>query len=172
MSLDRTGAAKVAAAWGGPTQLDFDAAVETEHGWFFPPIADGRFGSSGVIIGKSDGAGFVLGSAYSVDRDIRFYDRGFRSKVYDLVVLEVFDLSAAVAIMRDIGPTVVRPTYETGTVWRVPMALSDEEVFERLSAPPAVFHDIGLYFRLELLDRAEEKHIFNYRALPRTSTPK
>ena len=127
MLLDRADASKVAEAWCVYTQsrqLDPTGAVETETAWYFPWIADGIIGSNGVIVGKSDGAVFVLGSAFSVERDIHFFDRGFGSKSYDLVILEVFDMSAAVALVEAIRPSVVEPSYESGAVWRVGRDLS------------------------------------------------
>jgi len=147
MPLDRAAASKVAGAWSAEhTKLDPDGAVETEHGWYFPNGEDVT-GSSGVIVAKADGAVFVLGSAFSVERDIHFYDRGFRSDLYDLVVLEVFDLRAAVEVLQAIGPTVVKPAYEYETVWRIPRPLGYTEIADRLAALPAVFPDINLYFR-------------------------
>jgi hypothetical protein len=175
MLLDRAGASKVAEAWCAYTQsrqLDLTGAVETERGWYFPWMADGIIGSNGVIVGKSDGAVFVFGSAFSVKRDIHFFDRGFGSDSYDLVILEVFDMSAAIALMEAIRPSVVEPSYESGTVWRVGKDLTSEEIRDRLSAPPALFPDIKLYFRLELLDEAEGSHVFTYRVFPRRSASK
>jgi hypothetical protein len=179
MPLDRAGASRAAEAWcvysetwNGYRQLDLTGAVETEYGWYFPWIADGIVGSNGVIVGKSDGAILVLGSAFSVERDIHFFDRGFASTSYDLVILEVFDVSAAVALVERIRPSVVEPSYESGAVWRVARDLSSEEIRDRLSVPPALFPDIKLYFELELLDEAEGSHVFNYRVFPRRSVPR
>jgi hypothetical protein len=175
MPLDRAGASKVAEAWCVYTQsrqLDLTGAVETERGWYFPWVAEGSSGSNGVIVDKSDGAVFVLGSAFSVERDIHFFDRGFGSDFYDLVILEVFDMSAAVALVEAIRPSVVEPSYEFGEVWRVGRPLSSEEIHDRLSVPPALFPDIQLYFKLELLDQAERSHVFTYRVFPRRSAPR
>ncbi len=171
MPLDRDGASKIALSRG----LDPTAAVETEHGWFFPPSPGGEMtlGVKGAIVGKSDGAVLDLGSGTSLERDIHFYDKGFRSETYDLVILEVFDLPAAVALMRAIRPMLVEPTYEYGTVWRIPKDLSDEEISDRLSVLPTVFPDMHLNGGrcLEYLEQAEERHVFNYVALRRSSAP-
>ena len=164
--LDRAAASEIAIGAG----LDPDGAVETEHGWYFPPAFE-VIGCNGGIVGKADGVVFTLGSAYSVERDIHFYDRGFRSEVYDLVVLEVFDLRAAAALLRAVGPAVVEPFYEYDTVWRIPRDLSRTEISDRLASLPALFPDIRLYFSLELLEQAEEEHAFSYRALGRRRTP-
>jgi len=163
--LDRANASKIASAHG----FDPDGAVETEHGWYFPP-AEAVIGCNGAIVAKADGEVFSLGSAYPVERDIHFYDRGFRSDLYDLVVLEVFDLRAAVALMRAIGPTVVEPKYEYDVVWRIPRDLSETEISERLAVLPTVFPDIRLYFSLELLEQAEANRAFAYRAVGRRRT--
>jgi hypothetical protein len=146
--LDRAAASEIAIGAG----FDPDRALETEHGWYFPP-AEEVIGCNGAIVGKDDGAVFTLGSAYSVERDIHFFDRGFRSELYDLVVVEVFDVHEAVALLREIGPTVLEPFYEYDTVWRISRDLSRSEFSDRLAALPALFPDIRLYFSLELLER-------------------
>jgi hypothetical protein len=148
--------------------LDVDGVVETKHGWYFPSLPDGRVGSSGSIVGKADGAVFTLGSAYPVDRDIHFYDRGFRSDRYDLVILDVFDEAAATSMVRRIGPTVIEPSYEGGTVWRIPRPLTEAEIVHRLATLPCVFADVVLYFSLEVLEQAEREHAFSFDAVPRT----
>ena len=125
-----------------------------------------------VIVGKSDGAVFVLGSRFSVERDIHFSDRGFGSDSYELFILEVFDMSTAVALVEAIRPSVLEPSYESGAVWRVGRDLSSEEIRDRLSVPPALFPDIKLYFKLELLDEAEGSHVFTYQVFPRGSAPR
>jgi hypothetical protein len=81
MPLDRADASMIAIAW----RLDPDGAVETEHGWYLPP-AEEIVGSNGGIVGKADGAVFYVDSAFSVERDIHFFDRGFRSELHDLGV--------------------------------------------------------------------------------------
>lgn len=164
--LDRVAASDIAMGAG----LDPERAVETEHGWYFPP-AEVVVGSNGGIVGKADGAVFTLGSAYPVERDVHFFDRGFRSKIYDLVITEVFDTPAALALLQAIGPTVVEPCFEHDVVWRIPRALSATEISHRLATLPALFPDLHLYFALKILEQAEEEHAFSYRALGRPGTP-
>ena len=65
----------------------------------------------------------------------------------------------------DTPVTVVEPVYEYETVWRMPRALSETEIADRLVAPPALFPDVDLYFALELLEQAEK--VFSYRAIGR-----
>jgi hypothetical protein len=78
-------------------------------------------------------------------------------------------VSAAVALVEAIRPSVVEASYESGAVLRVGRELNSEEIRDRFSAPPALFPDIELYFRLELLDEAEGSHIFTYEVFPRRS---
>jgi len=171
MPLNRADASKIARAWSAEhTKLDPQGAVETEHGWYFPN-GEEIVGSSGVIVNKADGRVFVLGSVFSVERDIKYYHRGFQSDHYDLVVLDVFDLPAAVALIKAIRPVVVEPTYQSGTVWRMPRFLSETEISDRLAALPALFADIPLYFHYERLDQAEEGRAFAYRAIGRRPRP-
>ena len=110
---------------------------------------------------------FALGSAVSVDRGLRFYDKGYQAELYDLVVLAVNDIDQAVKHLSDLGPTISTPEYESGTVWRIPRNLTTDEIRDCLASLPHVFPDIKLYFRLEVLEEAEEDGSFQFKAIPR-----
>jgi len=174
MTVDRAAAAKFAGESTGSWGLDLSGVEETECGWYFPRIGPESLdpeeaipGSTGLIVSKTDGAVLELGSTRTAERDIYFYDKGFRSEVYDLVILDVSDLDAAVEIVQGIGPTTVEPEYEAGSVWRIAAPLSKSEILQRLSHPPALFSDIQLYLHLELLEEAEMSGVFTYRVFPR-----
>jgi hypothetical protein len=118
--------------------IDETNVVEIQHGWFFRWLGDGKVGSNGFVIAKEDGSFFMLGSAFSVDRDLDLYDQGFRSHRYDLVVLEVRDLRQTIDALMEIAPTMVEPEYEAGTVWRIPRPLTEGEIVGKLDLLPAV----------------------------------
>ena len=64
-----------------------------------------------------------------------------------------------------VGPTMVTPEYEYGTVWRIPRRLSRQEIELRLAKSPIVFPEIDLYFRIEALQAARDKGYFRFEAL-------
>jgi hypothetical protein len=147
--------------------IDDSSTRELKQGWFFPyrSVGEPCAGSNGVIVNKANGKVFRLGSAFPVERDLEFYDRGYQFERYDLVVLEVRDLHAAVEALLRLNLSVVEPTYEHGTVWRVPRPLSSRELRDLLSKLPCVFGDTTLYFRLEALEAAREAGILRFEAL-------
>jgi hypothetical protein len=147
------------------------SVVELRNGWFFPlrssstiPVA----GSHGVIVNKRSGAAFALGSAFPVERDLDFYDRGFETTHYDLVILEIHDLQATLDTLESIGPKIVELQYESDIVWRIPRRLSRDELSARLRSLPCVFGDVHLYLKLEELVAADDDKRFTYRAVPRS----
>lgn len=139
-------------------------ARELREGWFFPWIT-ALIGSKGVIVHKQTGHVFELGSAFPLERDLAFYDQGFQSDLYDLVVTKVRDLAATRRALEKLDFTVVEPTYEHGQVWRVPRRLTTREIAQRLENLPALFPAVGLYFRLEVLDEARREGWFEFQAL-------
>jgi hypothetical protein len=154
--IDRAGAIQIALAKGGSfgQVADTSNVRELTNGWFVAWEPSELVGSSGLIVNKDDGACLVLGSAFSIDRDCEFYEKGYRWEVYDLVITAVHDLPGACRILRAVGPTEIDYSYESGTVWRVPRQLSLDELGRRLAATPVVFPNIKLYLKLEVLETA------------------
>ena len=100
-------------------------------------------------------------------RDIEFYDLGYQSTHFDLVVLAIKDLDATVETLFDISPTATDFSYESRTVWRIPRPMTQKEIRTRLSELPCVFPDVLLYFRFERLREAERSGHFKFHALGR-----
>jgi len=48
----------------------------------------------------------------------------------------------------------VEPSYEAGTVWRIPRPLTEAELRGRLANLPAVFPDLGLSFCFKAVEEA------------------
>jgi hypothetical protein len=146
--------------------VDRTRSTETREGWFFPYEPEIRLiGSNRVIVHKHTGRTFVLGSAFPVERDLRAFDEGFQFEVYDLVVLEVRDRHKTVDVLASVGPTVVVPEYQEGTVWRIPRRLSKYEIDGRLGRLPVVFPEVRLYFCVEALQEVRERRHFRFEAL-------
>jgi hypothetical protein len=146
-------------------ELNVSAARELREGWFFPASGDG-VGSSGVVVNRSSGRVFVLGSAFSVERDLRAYDEGFQFETCDLVVTAISNMNAAVEILGKIGPTIVEPEFAHGKVWRVPRQLGPDEIRARLGRLPCIFERTRLYFVIEHLQRARAESSFEFVLSP------
>jgi len=161
-----------------------DADVrELREGWFFPykvwgPPA-GRLtvleqlsrpmgGSQGVVINKRTGAAFELGSCFPIQRDLDLYDKGYQFDAYDLVVTSVNDLAGAIAALIEIGISVEEATYEHGIVWRNSRPLTSDELKARLAKLPCIFSHVGLYFRIETLERARAAGVMECDVLKTT----
>jgi hypothetical protein len=144
--------------------------TELAKGWYFAWEYDGSVGSHGLAVNKETGRVFVFGSAFPVERDLRMYDRGMDAERHDVVILEVANLKKTLAMLRRLAPTVVRFSYEHGTVWRIPRRLSEDELRARLTKLPAIFPDMPLYFDFEAVDKARSSRFCVLDVLPRTST--
>ena len=140
--------------------LSLGEVRELREGWLFTyhaapaEVLHRPSGSNGVIVNKKTGRRFQLGSAFSVDRDAKLYDLGYQLGCYDLVILAVRDRDATVQALGKLRLTTVEPTYEDGQVWRVPRALNDAELRERIARLPCVFGAASLYFQVEVLEEA------------------
>jgi hypothetical protein len=167
--FDREGARRIAqVAIDSRVAIDDARVRELQTGWYFgcrslgDPLAGG---SNGLIVNKATGKVLHLGSAFPVERDLELYDRGYQFDRYDLVVVNVANLDATLTSLLELGLTIVEPTYEHGTVWRVPRTLTRDELAQRLRSLPCVFGDAPLYFRLETLERARASGSFRFEAL-------
>jgi hypothetical protein len=145
-----------------------DRVVELDAGWFFPyrttsgPMA----GSQGVIVNKTTGKLFHLGSAFSVERDLVLYDKGYQSDQYDLVVRAIADMERTLDVLEYLGISIVEPKYEHGAVWRIPRPLTRVELRTRLGRLPCVFDDLTLYFKIERLELARAEKTFEFEVIP------
>lgn len=169
-------AARVIAEKSVPTGLVINdqCAEELEHGWMFlfgsdSPASVGG-GSQGVIINKWTGKPFMLGSAFPVERDARFYDLGYQFRQYDLVIIAVHDLDHTLDTLEEIGPSVIEPSFESGEFWKLQRRLTRAEIRSHLAHLPCVFANIQLYFRLEILDEARRGGTFQFEALEHSAS--
>ena len=151
-----------------------DGGVELREGWYFPfrafrgePVA----GSNGLIVNKADGAVFVLGSAFPVERDLMFYDLGYQADVVDLVVTRVSDVERAARTLHRIGPNEIRLSFEADTVWRIPTRVTKESIAEGLRDLPLILADLHIYAHFELLRSAADAGEFEFRMFPRKPRP-
>lgn len=139
-------------------------AREIEQGWFFP-WRTARVGCNGMIVNKNTGRVFSLGSRFPAERDLAFYDLGYQSTTYDLVILRVIDLELTRRTLARLPISVVEPTYENGQVWRVAQRMPDRERWKRLEKLPCIFPALHLYFEIEVLEEARRERRFEFEAL-------
>lgn len=166
--IDRTKARELAMpSLSKGLELDDARVRELSEGWFFPFRCTGEHmaGSQGVIVNKRTGALFTLGSAFPVERDLRLYDKGYQFNRYDLVITGVRDRERALDVLESIGLSVVEPTFEHGTVWRIPRPLTRAELRQRLASLPCVFADAPLYAVAEDLERARNSDVMAFELL-------
>lgn len=139
-------------------------AQELREGWFFP-WQTACVGCKGVIVNKNSGRLLRLGSAFSTERDLTMYERGYQFERYDLVIVAVRDREATVRTLAKLRPSMVEPTYEHGQVWRIPVPMPEAELGRRLERLPCVLPEMSLYFHLELLEHARRERWFEFEAL-------
>jgi hypothetical protein len=148
-------------------ELDDSRVQELAEGWFFPfrAVAEPVFGSQGVVINKATGAVFHLGSAFPAERDLELYDKGYQFARYDLVITTVSDLERTLDVLEELRLSVVEPTFEHGTVWRIPRPLTRKELRDRIDNLPCVFGDTRLYAVAEKLEKARQQGIMEFELL-------
>ena len=98
-------------------------SVELSNGWFFPWRSDDGdvfIGSQGIIVNKQNGECFQLGSAFSVERDLRLYEAGYTRTDYDIKIRSINDLELTLDMLEELGISVVEPELAHGTLWKIP----------------------------------------------------
>ena len=152
------------------THVDDAYARELRDGWFFPFICTSEplVGCNGIIINKTTGKVLRLGSAYSDERDIEMYEKGYQFERYDLVILEILDKDATLDALLQLHFVSIEPKYDRGTVWRIPRPLTRADLALRIAQVPYVFGDVGLYGSWEVLEAARALGSFRFLALEYT----
>ncbi len=156
------------AASGETHQLDSARVSETKTGWFVPFHNHGDDqvgGAKGLVVNKHTGSIMWLGSAFTVERDLALYDKGYQFDHYDLVVTRIRDSQRTLDALLELRLSIAEPTYQHGTVWRIPRDPTREELAVRLRALPHVFPRVKLYFVAEALERAREQRVFEFDLL-------
>jgi hypothetical protein len=137
---------------------------EIRSGWYFQPRR-GLTGVGGIVVNKATGRVLALGTAFGVERDLRFYDKGYQAERYDLVVVAVHNMDLAIehllAIELDLGDR-GRDTSGSPISHRVEEAL----LRDRLADLPCGFENQHLYFRLEVLEQVEQDRSFDFTVVP------
>ena len=142
---------------------------ELPSGWYFEPRR-GQVGCGGIVINKKTGEVFGLGSGRGVERDLWFYEKGYQSERYDLVVVVVRDIDVAVEHLYmmelDLGEEGTDPKG-----FPISHRLMGAKLRERLAHLPCVFGNQHLYFTLETLEKVEQDGSFEFTAVPAQRQP-
>ena len=133
--------------------IDITQARELRQGWYFPWRCDGppAAGSKGVVVDKQNGRVVVLGSAYSLERDLSAFDEGYRFGAAFLIVKEVQDQQRALDLLSRLRIREVQPEFAHGVEWRIPRLLTWSELRSRLADLPCKLGPIAVYFAVETL---------------------
>ena len=133
--------------------VDPECAKETECGWYFPYRFDEfpAAGSKGLIVDKVSGRAYMLGSAFSLERDLAAFDQGFRFGAAHLIVSEVRDLNGAIGELLSLRVSEVIPEFAHGVERRIAKPLTSKIIEARLGLLPTGFGPISVYFAVEPL---------------------
>lgn len=145
--------------------IDLLGAREIRDGWYFPwrSLTDELMaGSKGVIVHKRTGRTIQLGSAFSLERDLRAFDAGYPLGEAHLTVTSVVDERRSVEILQKVRVLKVEPELTHGITWRIPKLLSSSEIKAMLQKLPADFGVIQVYFAVELFDTVKQEQCFRF----------
>ena len=139
-----------------------DATLEKPYGWYFcfqskqfletQNFRDMLAGNGGFIVEKTDGRVFRFGSAYSLERNLRAYEAGFKFELYDLTVKRARDIRQAVLLLNKLGMTYIIPEIEHGVEWKIPKRYTEKQIKQRLEKLPATFEKQQFYFKFEVFE--------------------
>jgi len=147
---------------GADCALLEESTSEKPYGWYFcfqskkfletKNVRDSLAGSGGFIVEKTDGRVFHFGSAYSLERNLRAYEAGFKFELYDLIVKRVRNLEQTVSLLNKLDMTYTVPEVEHGVEWKVPKHYTQKQIKQRLEKLPATFEKQRFYFRFEVFE--------------------
>lgn len=125
-------------------ELHDEGVRELRESWFFPyRCSEPCAGSHGVIVNKASGKLFELGSAFPIERDLDFYDKGYRCQSGYLVVTSVADAQRTLDTLQKLQVSTVELEYEHGEVRRTSRRISRAEVAASLDKLPHAFENVG-----------------------------
>ena len=134
----------------GATWFD-EKVFEKPDYWFF---AVGYIGSSGVIVERSDGRLYPMGSGLSREEIFWGHENGFSPETVNLTVLEVQNLEETSQILTGVlGPC--PPPKAAAREFR-------EALVSQLSCTPLTFEGVRLWLRIPWFKEAQEQDWFTF----------
>jgi hypothetical protein len=159
-------ALRIALEHAGPGQGLIEAATrELPFGWYF--LAQSRtflatgdvqhmaVGSGGFVVDRETGRAHEFGSAFTIERNLRMYAKGFRYALYDLTITKVYDLAATARLLHGLGLYYVEPEEAHGVVWRIPKHYSVAQLRQCLQQLPCTFAGYNFYLCLEVFEEMD-----------------
>lgn len=159
-------ALRIALAHAGPGQGLIEAATrELPFGWYF--LAQSRtylatgdvqhraVGSGGFVVDRETGRVHEFGSAFTTERNLRMYAKGFRYASYDLTITKVSDLVTTARLLHGLGMSYVEPEEAHGVVWRIPRHCQVAQLKHLLQQLPYTFAGYNFYLSLEVFEEMD-----------------
>lgn len=133
---------------------EFDSnIIEQESFWYFQV---GFVGSSGVIVNKSDGRLFVMGSALSNEEMFWGHENGFSPEKVDI---EIFEVNNPLKVSGMVGGLLVQlkkaPSY--------PNRAAREVARDLIKELPQKFSGVSLWLQIPWFKEAVEQNWLTYR---------
>jgi len=133
---------------------EFDSKIITkETFWFFRV---GFIGSSGVIVNKSDGRLFVMGSALSNEEMFWGHKKGFSPEKVDI---EIFEVNNPLKVSGMVGSLLV----QLGEAPAHPNRVAREIAHKRIQELPQKFNGVSLWLKIPWFKEAIEQKWLSYR---------
>ena len=127
--------------------------VEGKECWFFPI---GFIGSSGILINKSDGKLYVMGSALNLESMFWGHERGFSEEEIDLEIYEVNNPLKVSGLVGDILCQLELAPIQ-------PMRAARELAREQLKELPKKYSGINLWLSIPWFIEAEKENWLKYK---------
>jgi hypothetical protein len=142
------------------------AARELPKGWYFglPDLGPHRMlvGFGGVIVNKQTKVPYTLGSMVAPEIVFRLYELGFEAGGYDITIVRIADRSMVARLLCAIRVMVIEESFEHGTHWKIPRAMTYDEIDAKLAHLPCTFTKVATYFGAEALQEARERGFFDF----------
>lgn len=138
---------------------------ELPFGWFF--VAQSKqfletgevrhmaVGSGGFVVDRETGRVHEFGSAFTTERNLRMYGKGFRFASYDLTITKVYDLKTTARLLQKLDMTYVEPEEAHGVVWRIPKHYRASQLEKFLRQLPYTFTDYNFHAGLEVFEELD-----------------
>ncbi len=150
-----------------------DSIIEKDYGWVIfsqskkyietGDILYMAVESGGVLVEKSMGRKIEFGSAYSTDKNLQIYEKGyFEFDSWDIKISRVNDMQRTIEFLRNLDVSYVLPEEAHGEVWRVPKEYSHKQLKSALSKLPARFKIGSIYFKYDALESFKSQKDFIY----------
>lgn len=151
-----------------------DSIIEKDYGWLIfsqskEYIETGNIlymvvGSGGTLIEKESGRKIQLGSAYSTEKNLEIYEKGyFRFDNWDIVITRVNDLRRTIDYLGKLDISYVIPEEAHGEVWKIAKGYTDKQLKSKLETLPVRFNLGDVYFLYKRLESLKKQKDFIYQ---------